>query len=79
MWLVAEDGGELVGCCRLDQRPGGEAYFGMFSVRPGQQGRGRGREILAKALAGAPNVRTGHSEPEDCRDSVCVRGPDPLI
>jgi ribosomal protein S18 acetylase RimI-like enzyme len=47
--LVAEDGGELVGCCRLDQRPGGEAYFGMFSVRPGQQGRGRGREILAEA------------------------------
>jgi ribosomal protein S18 acetylase RimI-like enzyme len=47
--LVVEDDGQLVGCCLIEQRDGGQAYFGMFSVRPGQQGRGRGREILAEA------------------------------
>jgi ribosomal protein S18 acetylase RimI-like enzyme len=47
--LVAETDGQLVGCCQLEQRPAGEVYFGMFSVRPGQQGHGLGREILAEA------------------------------
>jgi ribosomal protein S18 acetylase RimI-like enzyme len=47
--LVAEDEGRLVGCCRLDQRVGDVAYFGMFSVRPGEQGRGLGRRVLAHA------------------------------
>jgi ribosomal protein S18 acetylase RimI-like enzyme len=47
--LIAEDDGQLVGCCLIEQRPAGPAYFGMFSVRPGQQGRGWGREILAEA------------------------------
>jgi hypothetical protein len=28
--LLAEEAGQLVGCCRLERRPGGEAYFGMF-------------------------------------------------
>jgi ribosomal protein S18 acetylase RimI-like enzyme len=47
--LLAEAGGELVGCCQLERRPGGEAYFGMFSVRPGRQGQGWGGSILAEA------------------------------
>ena len=47
--LVAEAGGQLVGCCQLERRPDAEVYFGMFSVRPGRQGQGWGREILAEA------------------------------
>jgi ribosomal protein S18 acetylase RimI-like enzyme len=47
--LLAEDGGQLVGCCRLERRSGAEAYFGMFSVQPLQQGEGVGRQLLAEA------------------------------
>ena len=47
--LVAEAGGQLVGCCQLEQRAEAEMYFGMFSVQPGRQGQGWGREILAEA------------------------------
>jgi ribosomal protein S18 acetylase RimI-like enzyme len=47
--LLAEEDSRLVGCCQLERRPDGVAYFGMFSVRPGQQGRGRGRAIMAEA------------------------------
>jgi GNAT superfamily N-acetyltransferase len=47
--LMAEDEGGLVGCCRIEQRAGDVAYFGMFSIRPGQQGRGLGRAVLAHA------------------------------
>jgi ribosomal protein S18 acetylase RimI-like enzyme len=48
--LVAEAGGQLVGCCQLEQqRPQHQAYFGMFAVRPGGQGQGWGGQILAEA------------------------------
>jgi ribosomal protein S18 acetylase RimI-like enzyme len=47
--LLAEEGSALVGCCHLERQAGGEAYFGMFSVRPAQQGQGRGRAIVAEA------------------------------
>jgi ribosomal protein S18 acetylase RimI-like enzyme len=58
--LLAEVDGQLVGCCKLEQpRPPpaapalsnttAAAYFGMFAVRPGQQGQGWGRQILAEA------------------------------
>ena len=47
--LLADEDAALVGCCQLERRPGGLAYFGMFSVRPGRQGQGRGRAILAEA------------------------------
>ncbi len=47
--LVAEAGGQQVGCCRLQQRPEAGAYFGMFAVRPGSQGQGWGGRILAEA------------------------------
>lgn len=47
--LLADADGALVGCCQLERRAGGEAYFGMFSVRPGQQAQGLGRQLLAEA------------------------------
>ena len=47
--VVAEDDeGQLVGCCTLVPREG-HAYFGMFAVRPGQQGSGVGSRLLARA------------------------------
>ena len=49
LMLLAEAGGELVGCCQLERRTGTEAYFGTFAVRPGGQGQGWGRRILAEA------------------------------
>jgi ribosomal protein S18 acetylase RimI-like enzyme len=47
--LAEENDGKLVGCCRLERRPGAEAYFGMFSVKPLRQGSGVGRQLLAEA------------------------------
>ena len=48
--LVAEDRDEgLVACCQLELRAAGLAYFGMFAVRPGLQGRGTGRALVAEA------------------------------
>ncbi|MBV6703102.1 GNAT family N-acetyltransferase [Kitasatospora aureofaciens] len=51
--LVVERDGELLACCQLEHR-GDRAYFGLFSVRPGLQGGGLGRAVLAEAerLAG---------------------------
>ncbi|MFG2331572.1 GNAT family N-acetyltransferase [Streptomyces sp. NPDC048604] len=46
--LLVERDGELIGCCQLEHR-GDAAYFGMFAVRPGVQGGGLGRQILAEA------------------------------
>ncbi|WP_418955666.1 GNAT family N-acetyltransferase [Streptomyces tritici] len=46
--LLVERDGELIGCCQLEHR-GDAAYFGMFAVRPGAQGGGLGRQILAEA------------------------------
>jgi ribosomal protein S18 acetylase RimI-like enzyme len=47
--LLAEDGGQLVGCCHVERRPDGRAYFGMFSVQPVRQGARVGRQLLAEA------------------------------
>ena len=47
--LLAEEDGQLVGCCQLQRRGNGVAYFGMFSVVPSLQGRGLGRAIVAEA------------------------------
>jgi ribosomal protein S18 acetylase RimI-like enzyme len=47
--LLAEADGQLAGCCQLERRPQAQVYLGMFSVRPGRQGQGWGREILAEA------------------------------
>jgi ribosomal protein S18 acetylase RimI-like enzyme len=54
--LAAEDDGQLVGCCQIERRDAGQAYFGMFSVRPGLQGHGWGREILTEAERRARDV-----------------------
>jgi GNAT superfamily N-acetyltransferase len=48
--LLARDGdGELISCCQLERRDGAVCYFGMFAVRPGRQGSGLGRAVLAEA------------------------------
>ncbi|MEU9148350.1 GNAT family N-acetyltransferase [Streptomyces sp. NPDC048349] len=46
--LVVERAGAIVACCQLEHR-GDHVYFGMFAVRPGLQGAGLGKEILAEA------------------------------
>lgn len=46
--LTVERGGEIVACCQLEHR-GDAAYFGMFAVRPGLQGGGLGKLIIAEA------------------------------
>ncbi|MDI9887067.1 GNAT family N-acetyltransferase [Streptomyces sp. HNM0645] len=46
--LVVRRDDELVACCQLEHR-GDAAYFGMFAVRPGLQGGGLGRLVIAEA------------------------------
>ncbi|MFD9618434.1 GNAT family N-acetyltransferase [Streptomyces virginiae] len=46
--LVVERSDEIVACCQLEHRDD-HVYFGMFAVRPGLQGAGLGKEILAEA------------------------------
>ncbi|NLU68153.1 GNAT family N-acetyltransferase [Streptomyces sp. HNM0574] len=46
--LVAERDGGIVACCQLEHR-GTHAYFGMFAVRPTEQGAGLGRTVLTEA------------------------------
>jgi ribosomal protein S18 acetylase RimI-like enzyme len=46
--LLAFAGERLVACCHLE-RHDGYAYFGMFAVRPDEQGGGIGRAVLAEA------------------------------
>jgi ribosomal protein S18 acetylase RimI-like enzyme len=47
--LLAEADSGLMACCRLEHRPPSAAYFGMFSVRPVEQGQGLGRQVLDAA------------------------------
>ncbi len=49
---AVDDDGRPLACCHLERR-GGSAYLGMFAVRPGEQGRGVGRAMLAAAEAHA--------------------------
>lgn len=46
--LLAERDGVLLACCHIEWR-GPPCYFGMFSVRPDQQGGGLGRCMLGEA------------------------------
>ncbi|NEA37896.1 GNAT family N-acetyltransferase [Streptomyces sp. SID11385] len=46
--LAVERAGELVACCQV-ARQEGHGYFGMFAVRPGLQGAGLGKAVLAEA------------------------------
>jgi GNAT superfamily N-acetyltransferase len=47
--LDVEGDAELVGCCVIERRDHGRAYFGSFAVRPGSQGGGIGKGLLAEA------------------------------
>lgn len=47
--LLAERDGAMTACCELRQREPQAAYFGMFAVRPGMQGRGVGRAVIREA------------------------------
>ena len=47
--LLAEVDGELVGCVHVEARAERQAYLGMLTVRPGLQGQGVGRALVAKA------------------------------
>jgi GNAT superfamily N-acetyltransferase len=57
--MVVERAGELIACCQLEERGGAggtdnaggpvAGYFGMFAVRPAEQGGGVGRQVLAEA------------------------------
>src|SRR5688572_3923965 len=46
--LLAEADGELVACAHVAEEDGA-GYFGMFSVSPGLQGGGVGKQVLAEA------------------------------
>ncbi|MFD8197751.1 GNAT family N-acetyltransferase [Streptomyces wuyuanensis] len=46
--LVVRRDDRIVACCQLEHR-GHAAYFGMFAVRPGLQGGGLGRQVIAEA------------------------------
>ena len=46
--LLAERDGELLACAHVAQE-GDAGYFGMFSVVPGAQGGGIGKQVLAEA------------------------------
>lgn len=47
--VVAESGGEIVGCAHVTRISGSAAYFGLFAVRPAAQGNGVGRRLLVEA------------------------------
>lgn len=46
--LLAERDGTLLACAHIEKQ-GDACYFGMFSVRPGLQGGGVGKIVLAEA------------------------------
>jgi ribosomal protein S18 acetylase RimI-like enzyme len=54
--LLVEDEDGLLACATVTDRGGGQAYFGMFAVRPGAQGGGVGSALLYAAEA---RVRSG--------------------
>ena len=43
--MLAEEEGELVGCCRVDDT----GYIGMIAIAPARQASGVGRALLAEA------------------------------
>jgi GNAT superfamily N-acetyltransferase len=47
--ILATDDAYVVGCCVIERRDGGRAFFGTFAVRPGLQGGGIGNQLLAEA------------------------------
>ncbi|MCM2392337.1 GNAT family N-acetyltransferase [Streptomyces albipurpureus] len=70
--LTVERHGELIACCQLEHRAEA-AYFGMFAVRPGSQGGGLGRRVLAEAERSAREswgVREMHMTVISVRDEL---------
>jgi GNAT superfamily N-acetyltransferase len=47
--LAVADDATVLGCCQLERRPAGVAYFGLFAVSPVLQGGGIGHRLLAHA------------------------------
>ncbi len=47
--LASDEHGAVIACCAIEQRRGGRSYFGTFAVRPGSQGGGVGKLVLAEA------------------------------
>jgi ribosomal protein S18 acetylase RimI-like enzyme len=47
--LLAEHDDAVAACCELRHWGSDVAYFGMFAVRPGLQGRGVGRTLIREA------------------------------
>ncbi|SOD72269.1 ribosomal protein S18 acetylase RimI-like enzyme [Jatrophihabitans sp. GAS493] len=47
--LVLPDADGILACCQLESRADSVVYFGMFAVRPGAQGGGVGRLMIAEA------------------------------
>lgn len=47
--ILAERDGTLVGCAHVTQISPTGAYFGLFAVRPSEQGNGVGRQVLTEA------------------------------
>jgi ribosomal protein S18 acetylase RimI-like enzyme len=47
--LLAEHDGTVAACCELRHWGCDVAYFGLFAVRPGLQGRGVGRALIREA------------------------------
>jgi ribosomal protein S18 acetylase RimI-like enzyme len=47
--LLAEHDGAVAACCELRHWGRDVAYFGLFAVRPGLQGRGVGRALIREA------------------------------
>jgi ribosomal protein S18 acetylase RimI-like enzyme len=45
---TTDEHNEILACCHL-RDDGGRAYFGLFAVRPGLQGGGIGRAMMAEA------------------------------
>jgi GNAT superfamily N-acetyltransferase len=70
--VVVEREGALIACFQLEHRAEA-AYFGLFAVRPGLQGGGLGRRIIAEAerLAGERwGVREMHMTVISVRDEL---------
>ncbi len=47
--LIDDETGDLLACCQIDHADPETAYFGLFAVRPGFQGRGIGRAVITEA------------------------------
>jgi ribosomal protein S18 acetylase RimI-like enzyme len=54
--LVLDDGTRIAGCCKIERRANGGAYFGTFAVSPAAQGGGLGRRLMAEAERRAVDI-----------------------